>query len=189
MKLKLHLNDVETIFTKEEMVSNMDRIIESISEFYGNMPPEKFFASPANGGWSPEKNIRHLIKSTQPIYLGLMSPKLTLYIFGFGKEKSRNITEIKRDYLAKLNAGGGAGVFTPMGDHKEVKPEEQKKLVSEFVKLFQKYKMKIESWEETSLDKYNMPHPLLGNLTVREMLLFSIFHLFHHTEKVEARFN
>lgn len=127
MKLKLHLNDVETIFTKEEMVSNMDRIIESISEFYGNMPPEKFFASPANGGWSPEKNIRHLIKSTQPIYLGLMSPKLTLYIFGFGKEKSRNITEIKRDYLAKLNAGGGAGVFTPMGDHKEVKPEEQKK--------------------------------------------------------------
>ena len=45
MKLKLHLNDVENIFTKEEMVSNMDRIIESIAEFYGNMPPEKFFAS------------------------------------------------------------------------------------------------------------------------------------------------
>lgn len=189
MKLKLHLPDVETIFTKEDMIGSMDKITESIAAFYGDMPAEKFFQSPADGGWSPEKNLRHLIKATQPIYLGLMSPKFTLFVFGAGKEKSRTISEIKAAYLAKLNAGGGAGVFTPIGEHSKVEPEAQKKLVQDFTKLFGKYKQKISSWNEEDLDKYNMPHPILGNLTIREMLLFSLFHLFHHSEKVEARLN
>ncbi len=189
MKLKLHLPDVESIFTKEDMIENMDKITESIRAFYGDMPPETFFLSPADGGWSPEKNLRHLIKATQAIYLGLMSPKFTLFIFGSGKEKSRTILEIKTAYLAKLNAGGGAGVFTPIGDHSKVEPEAQKKLLQDFTKLFSKYKQKISAWDEKDLDNYNMPHPILGNLTIREMLLFSIFHLFHHSEKVEARFS
>jgi len=187
MKLGIQLEDVESIFTREDILENLDRIPESIAAFYSDIPPETFFAIPSDGGWSAEKNLRHLIKATQPIYLGLMSPKFTLFIFGSSKEKSRTISEIKQAYQAKLNSGSGAGVFTPIGENKKIDSDVQKKLVQDFLKLFAKYKRQIAFWEDGELDTHNMPHPILGNITVREMILFSIYHLFHHTSKVEAR--
>ena len=172
MKLKIQLEDVESIFTREDILENLDRITESIAAFYNDIPPENFFLPPADGGWSPEK-----------------SPKFTLFIFGSGKSKSRTMLEIKNAYLIKINSGSGAGVFTPIGENTKIDISLQQKLVSDFSKLFGKYKKQILSWEDSDLDKYNMPHPILGNITIREMLLFSIYHLFHHTKKVEARFN
>jgi hypothetical protein len=32
-----------------------------------------------------------------------------------------------------------------------------------------------------------MPHPLLGKLTVREMLLFTLYHNLHHVQNVARR--
>jgi hypothetical protein len=46
---------------------------------------------------------------------------------------------------------------------------------------------RIGTWSETDLDRYRLPHPLLGRLTVREMLFFTVQHLAHHASKVEAR--
>jgi hypothetical protein len=46
---------------------------------------------------------------------------------------------------------------------------------------------RVVSWSEIDLDRYRLPHPLLGKLTVREMLFFTLQHLAHHASKVEAR--
>lgn len=46
---------------------------------------------------------------------------------------------------------------------------------------------RIENWSEADLDRYRLPHPLLGKLTVRDMLLFTVQHLAHHASKVEER--
>ena len=32
------------------------------------------------------------------------------------------------------------------------------------------------------LDHYLLPHPLLGKITLREMLFFSAYHIQHHTK-------
>ncbi|HMV44663.1 MAG TPA: DinB family protein [Leptospiraceae bacterium] len=189
MKLKIHYEDIKTIYSKEEILNQIETISNSIAAFYNDLPVDYFFQSPLDGGWSPEKNIRHLIKSTQPIYLGLSSPKVALLLFGSGKDKSRTMSEIKSAYLAKIDAGGGAGIFTPVRENTTPDMVIQQKLIQDFTKLFGKYKKQIENWKEEDLEKYKMPHPLLGNLTVREMVLFSIYHLFHHTEKVEHRFS
>ena len=37
-----------------------------------------------------------------------------------------------------------------------------------------------QRWPEPSLDRYQLLHPLLGRLTVREMLEFSVYHHAHH---------
>ena len=36
------------------------------------------------------------------------------------------------------------------------------------------------------LDKYVLPHPLLGKVTLREMLYFTIHHNEHHLELLKA---
>ena len=37
-----------------------------------------------------------------------------------------------------------------------------------------------EKWDEDDLDRYQLPHPLIGNLTVREMLFCTIYHNLRH---------
>jgi uncharacterized damage-inducible protein DinB len=46
----------------------------------------------------------------------------------------------------------------------------------------------IAQWPETALDARRLPHPLIGRLTVREMLLFTVYHNRHHLENVQRRF-
>ena len=41
----------------------------------------------------------------------------------------------------------------------------------------------VEKWDETELDQYMLPHPILGKLTVREMLFFTIYHNLRHASQ------
>ena len=52
----------------------------------------------------------------------------------------------------------------------------QKKLSA----LINKLNKKIDSFDEKDLDRYILPHPLLGKLTIREMLFFTVYHVQHH---------
>jgi hypothetical protein len=45
----------------------------------------------------------------------------------------------------------------------------------------------VGHWREEDLDRYRLPHPLLGKLTVREMLLFTVYHNYHHPRSLAAR--
>ena len=45
----------------------------------------------------------------------------------------------------------------------------------------------VARWNEADLDRYRMPHPLLGLLTVREMLQFTVYHTAHHLSRVAER--
>ena len=45
----------------------------------------------------------------------------------------------------------------------------------------------VERWSERAMDRYRLPHPLLGQLTVREMLFFTLYHNVHHIHVVARR--
>jgi hypothetical protein len=40
--------------------------------------------------------------------------------------------------------------------------------------------LSLDTYSEDELDQYILPHPLLGKLTLREMLFFTIYHVKHH---------
>jgi hypothetical protein len=42
-------------------------------------------------------------------------------------------------------------------------------------------------WRDRQLDRYRLPHPLLGALTVREMVAWSLYHGRHHRALVRER--
>jgi len=43
----------------------------------------------------------------------------------------------------------------------------------------------LSGFSEEDLDKLILPHPLLGKLTLREMMYFTIYHVQHHQRIVE----
>ena len=48
-------------------------------------------------------------------------------------------------------------------------------------------KKAIGRWSDADLDRYQMPHPLLGKFTVREMLFFTVYHQHHHMKVTSRR--
>ena len=44
---------------------------------------------------------------------------------------------------------------------------------------------RAQRWSDADLDSVLLPHPLLGKVTVREMLYFTIHHVQHHHALVE----
>ncbi|HEY1013545.1 MAG TPA: DinB family protein, partial [Herpetosiphonaceae bacterium] len=42
----------------------------------------------------------------------------------------------------------------------------------------------IAGWSESEADAHVLPHPVLGNLTIREMLRFAAYHNQHHVNDV-----
>jgi hypothetical protein len=45
---------------------------------------------------------------------------------------------------------------------------------------------RLKKYSEASLDELILPHPLLGKLTLREMLYFTIYHAGHHHHLIET---
>ena len=43
----------------------------------------------------------------------------------------------------------------------------------------------LDSLSESDLDTLQAPHPLLGKLTLRELMYFTIYHAQHHQRNVE----
>jgi hypothetical protein len=174
--------------TKDGLLAELRRLHEASSLFWEAFSTEEFFA-PVGGGWSPAGNVRHLNKSIGPVARALRLPRVALWVlFGRALRPSRTFAGLRDDYLALLKQGGGAGTFAPeppgeLGNDARRRVE----LMAKREDFSQQLWAAIESWREQDLDRYRLPHPLLGKLTLREMLFFTLYHNYHHVRNVAAR--
>ncbi len=179
--------EIKSPSTLNEIVESFNDLHNQSTRYWNLYQTEQFFAK-LEDAWSPADNVRHLNKSNQPLILALSLPKLLIRLM-FGKPSSSSLSydKLKEKYLSVLAAGGKAGKFAPK-ERKETNLEDfRSKIMLEREEIFQKLIATIKKLPEDSLDKYNLPHPLLGKLTVREMLYFTVYHNQHHILVVERR--
>ncbi len=159
----------------------IDRLLHShadaMVQFIESQNATQFVASP-NGKWSAGQNLDHLNKSLSPVNLALRLPRLVLsMLFGKPNRKPRTYDELVERYHQKLAAGGKAsGQFIPP----PISADQKEKLINKFRKQTEAMSRLMSQWQEDQLDRYLLPHPLLGKLTIREMLFFSAYHIRHH---------
>ncbi len=172
------------IQTKETILEESAKAIQKAVAWFDAIPAEEFFAregrqSPA---WSASDNVDHLIRAIRPVALALKLPKTGLQVvFGKSGPTSRTYDELCQLYENGIAAGGQAsGIYLP-DQSPPADPETQKKaLLEKLNKTGASLLSALEKWDETELDRYQLPHPLLGKLTVREMIFFSIYHTLRH---------
>lgn len=147
-------------------------LIDSISE-------EKLVVNKAEK-WSPMQQLDHLCKSVNPLLLAYSLPRFALkLLFGKSTRQSRTYSELVARYNEKLQNGGRAtGRFVPPP---AISASQKAKLSQKLQKDIETLNHKIQKWKEEDLDNYVIPHPLLGKLTAREMLYFTIYHVQHHS--------
>jgi hypothetical protein len=85
-------------------------------------------------------------------------------------------------YDEKIKLGGRASAaFLP----KVVNFSEKDKLYRTLMGYLKTIKNSLENYTEEDFDLMILPHPLLGKITVREMLYFTAHHVVHHEQLIK----
>ena len=179
----------KTFSTKTEIITALHQQAEEISAFMNTLSLEAFLA-PQHEHWSPSGHMRHLIKSMRAVTEGMNYPALLIRVlFGANSGTSRGYEEIVTTYRAALAAGGkSTKKYLPSADPSDMAGEEWRDItMNRWDQVHRDMIEALSPWSEERLDKYRLPHPLLGKLTLREMLFFTIYHNGHHADLVKGR--
>ena len=168
---------------KQEILEKLSENYRSFGEMIAGLSENDFtFSKP--GKWTAGQQLEHLCKSVKPLARGLLMPTIGIAaMFGKSERPSISYEELVKNYQAALAAGGRAtGRFVPSPVEISRKETLQKELIDTVESLSQR----IGKFGEDDLDKLLLPHPLLGKLTLREMLMFMIYHAEHHHKSALA---
>ena len=169
--------------TKAEIIEGLEAEGAAAVALLEAAPPEQFSQSPA-GKWSPGTQADHLVRSAKPVNLALRLPGLLIGLrFGTADRPSGDYDAVVGKYVASLEAGGKAsGPYVPPA----VRAEQQAATIAALRKQYARLSAGVAPWSEAQLDRYFLPHPLIGKLTVREVLFFTHYHTRHHLDSIRA---
>ncbi len=173
------------IHSKETISDKIKENSARLEKWMQEQSAEAFEKGP-EGKWTTGQHLDHLIKSVLPLNQAFLLPKF-VYRLKFGKPNRppRDFAALVARYKEKLAGGGQApSRFVPP----VVALGQKHLLIEKFSKEYQILANKTLKWKEADLDAYLLPHPLLGKVTVREMLFFTVYHIVHHLEILEDKY-
>jgi hypothetical protein len=167
------------IKSKAQIVAELGESFNSLCEAGKSVSDSAFNVSKDNK-WTAAENLAHLVLATKMTSLAFTLPK-----FLQPARTSHPYSKVVDNYHKKLEAGATAtGVYVPK--HTDYRKYElTKKLDGEGQKLIAALDKK---WNDEQLDRYQVSHPILGLLTVRELAYFTIYHNGHHLNTIRAHY-
>ena len=164
---------------KHFLASQLNTSLEQISNFVVNTTKPGFHEVFIKDKWTISQHIVHLIKSMEAVNKAFKFPGFVLsYKFGTCNRDERNFEALKDKYESKLKA---LQVTTPSRySSSSIPTESQSALMNELGRQTEIMQKHLKKRSDKALSKYILPHPLLGMLSLREMIAFSIIHMDHH---------
>jgi hypothetical protein len=179
-----------TIQTRAEILTALQQAHVQVSEAASRLSDAQFFEQ-GDPDWSAAGYLKHLILSVKPFARLLNFPAARVEkLFGTTSAGSMTSVELVAKYEARLRAGlraEGAPAFTP-ASYKipaDAGDDIQGYLITTWDKTNQQLIAALPNWSEANLDTYQVPHPALGDLTLREMCIFTVFHNRLHAADIQ----
>lgn len=141
---------------------------------------------PAVDRWTFSEHAEHLWLAGLSIASVLKQEETFLQKFPALTREAKSFDELKQEYMERITAGMKA--FS-----KQIPPKDLDKSAAEFQQqwnaLFEKTRDRLLSaWTPERLSLKTVPHPALGNISVRELLFFQEFHIDHHISTLENEY-
>jgi len=179
----------DTLYSREKILIALEKITEELTYRFNEFSLDEFFTRPQNK-WSAADHLRHLTKTAKRITYAFKMPRFVLATkFGKPDRKSKQYIDVKEFYQRALQRGAQAGDYSP--DYFEIPATQseaeafQRKTTAAWKKAGSKLIKTADRWSNYQLDKYQLPHPIMGNLTLREILFFTIYHNMHHLNSAQ----
>jgi hypothetical protein len=168
--------------TRSEILAALASNADAVTAFFSRQPPEVLFTGDPDH-WGPAHHLFHLTRTSRAITGGMRSGALPPHPTGHSRSY-RELIEAASTAIAaapkEFTLERGRKVVIAPGSTRAA-------LVEEFAAASADLRAATESWKEEDLDRLAMPHPFVGTMTAREMLLFCVFHERHHLKLVRSR--
>jgi uncharacterized damage-inducible protein DinB len=164
----------------KDIFANYKNANDALATTADLLTEETFFKRPAEGKWSAAEIVEHLVLVTKPMASLFTKPEVMVERWGTVDRPSRGYDEIADAYIKVTNG-------------KSKSPERAVPQATEPTKAAQLNKFKqgnadflkaAELLTEPQLNSYQVPHPFIGNITVKELLHFMAFHVNHHHKAI-----
>lgn len=162
---------------KQELLYKLKADHQSFVDYILQLSDDEFLLT-IPGKWTAGQQLEHIFKSVKPVAMAFGLPDFVLKMaFGKANRPSRTYPELVSKYKAKLAAGYNVSKrFTP----DPVSISERLSLSKSLILKVGKLCFVAEKCSDEQLETMLLPHPLLGKLTLREMLYFTVYHVEHH---------
>ncbi len=188
--MQVHHTALPSPVTRDEALETLANEMNGFTATLTSLSDEAFWAVPTVEGrvrWSPAQNLHHLIRSSTITRLALRLPGFVLrWQWGTPNRPGRSYAELAKRYDEKL-AQVRDGFANPFGPKVQPAPGVRARLMRQWRSEQEKFAQTAKGWREEDLDKYLVAHPLLGRLTLRELLYFTAYHTNHHHRLVRER--
>ena len=166
--------------TLGEILTALEQVGGEVTAYLGGLPAA-VFSGGSDEDWSPGHHLKHLVLSNTPVASALTLPRGRLPVRDTA-QAHRSYSEMRAFYQGALSTGARAfGPFLPTLDGT------QTEAVAGYTGSAELLNHACLHWSEPELDGYAMPHPVLGLLSVREMLFFTVHHNQHHLNGVRSK--
>ena len=154
-----------------------------------NAQDKSFWEKTPEGKWSAGHHLIHLVQSTWPLLLGLSLPKFLIkWYYGTSNRPSRSLEEVIQRYQEKL-AMVSEGVVSPFSRKMpDSKGKDSLKWQKTFTEMNERLNKKMLRFSEKDLDTLLVGHPLMGKMTLREILMWNAYHTKHHEKVLRAKY-
>lgn len=177
--------------TREEIVTELARLAVVVESVASGLDTTSFFAPQVEDGeirWSPAEQVRHLTKSTYPLARAFALPRFVLALrFGVRLRPPRAYDELAADYARLLETRPDSGRYRPRPETRAPDDARRAEIMAHWRDAVSRLSRAVERWTERALDRHRLPHPLMGAISTREMLFFTLFHTSHHGRQMERR--
>ena len=133
--------------------------------------------------WTAAQQLEHIVLCVKPL-VQVFSLDKSIIEQNFGRTDRQNRTYeiLLKNYLEKLNEDGKAPTRFVA---EAISQNDKQVLIETLTKSINDLCLKIQKFNDEELDSLLIPHPLLENLTLREMLYNAIYHVTHHQKLTE----
>ena len=176
--------------TREGLAAALSASEVEVADFFGSLTPDELVLR-VESAWTAAEQLAHLNTVVSAVAKGFAAPRLILRIrYGGFRSSSRSHTALRDDYRALLAQGGrAAGPFVP--PRQDLAPAQieahRQGLLARWGRVNGRLQKALEPWDEKNLDTIRLPHPLLGKITAREMIYFTVYHSEHHVAATKKR--
>ncbi|QTD37828.1 DinB family protein [Polaribacter batillariae] len=172
---------------KEEITDLLEKKHQYLFNWLENQPKEIWEKGP-EGKWTTGQQIQHLVDSLQLLNNALSYPRFFLkHKFGTCNRETRNYDTIVKNYQKKLTENKDrAATF----NQKLKKPllKNRKRLLNRLQIQHKKLQYKTRKISDLNLDRLVIPHPLMGKMTIREIIMWTVHHTEHHTNILKEKY-
>jgi hypothetical protein len=166
----------------------IDKKHQDLIDWLKQHDDEKWMLGP-NHKWTTGQHTLHLLQSIKPLNKALSLPKFVLkYKFGISNREVRDYNSVVNRYKERLTNVPKGATFGPSKNMKVPSIADKYFLIDRLQIESKKLQYKTKKLNDKTLDQFILPHPLMGKMPLREIIMWTAYHVEHHTKTLQNNY-